>query len=176
MSGRARRASWRIPVCPGRAPGRVAPESGSAAALVVVALLVLAVPLVSVGLSASMSLRGAVRARDVEVARRLAEVGAAEAYAVVSTGTQVSSQPGHVCEITSPCTPSAADYLGCYTYRSSRYLSVSGCPSPGPQVRDSLGRVWALGVSAGGAAVQVMFLLDSPVTYGRVTAWSVFRR
>lgn len=152
---------------------RASGDSGAVAVLLVVILSLLVILSLAVGLAASMALRHGVRESDREVADRLAELGAMEGYVVVTGGVTPPAQPGHVCVFSSPCTPSSPGYLGCYTYRSSSpYSPGDGCGSPGPVVYGSSGRVWALGVSAGGSASQVVVEIEGR----KLVGWSVVRR
>jgi hypothetical protein len=112
------------------------------------------------GLSAASAGREALAQKEVELARRLAEAGAAEAFVVLArTTVSAPSSWGVVCMSSSPCSSASPDYLGCYTYRGlTPYPAGASCTAPGPFT--GVGSVnpytvWALGVTRAGTGFQV---------------------
>jgi hypothetical protein len=134
-------------------------SSGLSLALV---LAVLTLVTSAMGLSAASAGREALAQKEVELARRLAEAGAAEAFVVLARTTVSVSAPsswGVVCMSSSPCSSASPDYLGCYTYRGlTPYPAGASCTAPGPFTGVGLVdpyTVWALGVTRAGTGFQV---------------------
>lgn len=143
--------------------------SGLALALV---LSVMTLVTAAAGLSVVSAGREAVASKEVEVARRLAEAAAAEAFVVVArTPISPPASPGMVCVSSSPCSSASPDYVGCYTYRNTPYPAGSGCSPPGT-TWGLAGAVWALGVTKSGTAFQLRVEVRP---WGLVTWWEPLR-
>jgi len=132
-------------------------SSGVSIALVLAVLTMLTS---AMGLTAASAGREALAQKEVEVARRLAEAGAAEAFVVLARSTvSAPASAGMVCVSSSPCSSGSPDYLGCYTYRGlTPYPAGSSCTAPGPFTGAGLVdpyTVWALGVTKAGTGFQV---------------------
>jgi hypothetical protein len=138
--------------------------NGLALALV---LSVLTLVTAAAGLSVASVGKEALASKEVEVSRRLAETAVAEAF-VVLTRTPISppSSPGVVCVSSSPCSAASPDYVGCYTYRNTRYPAGSSCTPPGT-TWGFPGVIWALGVTKNGTAFQ----LRAEARSGRIHTW-----
>jgi hypothetical protein len=145
-------------------------SSGLSLALV---LAVLTLVTSAMGLSAVSAGREALAQKEVELARRLAEAGAAEAFVVLArTTVSAPSSWGAVCVSSSPCSSASPDYLGCYTYRGlTPYPAGASCTAPGPFT--GVGSVdpytvWVLGVTRAGTGFQVAVTVSGRRS---VTGW-----
>lgn len=156
-------------------------EAGWALTLVAIALLAVALGALAAGEAVLQGSRAAWVRAEREQALLLAEAGAAEGLARAAAGLAALSAPRRICRtsLDPECTASAADYLGCYTYRKAAAVltGLRDCPVPdGVHVGVSVYAVYGVGLTARGHPAQVrMVWWHSGVNIGRLTVLEVVR-
>ncbi len=102
------------------------------------ALLLVGMAAVATGLAVLLRAQEAVKEGPSFEAVAGAEAGAMQAIAEAEAGLLPPGQPVRVCRSGTDlggasCTPASPDYVGCYTYRGSRFTgpgSLADCPPP----------------------------------------------